>query len=116
MPSTKIFLHKEGTIKIDSTVSAADGSYIFNNMPNGNYTLTVLPSIPWGGVNSTDALIIRKYLISEYTLDSLQMKAADINGNGSINSTDALLIRRRLAGIDAGFSAGDWVLQMFMLQ
>lgn len=97
------------------TIIYADnnGNYTWPDLANGTYlTMLTQSNRAWGGVNSTDALQIRRYLTSAVTLDSLQMLAADINNDGQITSTDALLLRRRLVGVDSGFSAGDWILTM----
>jgi len=97
--------------KIDSTVTGAGGAFTFYNVPNGVYTLSESTSKEWNGVNSTDALLIRRYLSGLGILDSLQIKCADVNGNGSLNSTDALIIRRRLAGAISNFTVPDWVFE-----
>lgn len=109
LPGSLIYLLKNGITKCDSVFTGFNGEFQFNNVENGIYSLSVLPAVKWGGVNSTDGLLIRKYQIGEYLFDSLQQKAADVNGNSFINSTDALYIRRRVAGLDSTFAAGDWV-------
>ena len=108
LSNAKVYLYN-GTAVFDSTFTDANGAFVFNAKPNGNYTLSASCNKTWGGVNSTDALLIRKYLAGTSSLDSLQAKSADANGSSSINSTDALLIRRRVTGIDSTFKIGDWV-------
>lgn len=107
--SSKIYLLKNGITKIDSTITGTNGTFQFNNVENGAYSFNIIPALPWDGVNSTDALMLRKFLIGEFAMDTLQQKGADVNANGNINSTDALYIRRRIAGWDTSFAAGDWV-------
>lgn len=108
--NAKVLLIKQG-VTIDSVITDASGNYLFNSVQNGTYNIKLKNMPVAGGVNSTDALQIRRYLAGLSTFDSLQIKAADINLSGSINSTDALLIRRRLALIDTAFTAGDWVFE-----
>lgn len=106
--NTKIFLYN-GTTLLDSTITDAGGAYAFTNKTNGTYSVSASCNKPWGGVNSTDALLIRRYIVGTSAFDTLQIKSADVNGSSSINSTDALLIRRRVTGIDSTFKIGDWV-------
>lgn len=93
------------------------GEYSIDNLENGTYTMLV-SSLNAGytsldGVNSTDALQIRRYLVSASMLDSMQMLAADINNDHAISSSDALLLRRRIAGIDSQFSSGSWIFDHY---
>lgn len=111
LPNISIIL-KSPTATIDSAKTDINGNYSFNSVPNGNYTFEITKFPVWGGVNSTDALMIRRYLAGLITFNSLQIKAADVNGSSTINSTDALLIRRRLASLDSTFKAGDWAFEI----
>lgn len=98
-------------IVVDSVITNASGSFQFNSVPAGSYNFILKEFPAAGGVNSTDALVIRRYLTGLTTFDSLQIKAADVNGSKTINSTDALLIRRKIASVDTAFKAGDWVYE-----
>ena len=90
------------------------GNYSVDGLEKGMYAFLAPENhYKWGGVNSTDALAIRRYLASLVTLDPMQLLAADINGDGKVTSTDALLLRRRIAGIDTSFAAGDWIYNNF---
>ena len=89
--------------------SGADGSYMCENIPVGEYTITGEKVGNWGGANSTDALLMQRHFISAQLItDALVLKAADVNVSGTINSTDALLAQRRFIGAINTFSAGDW--------
>lgn len=105
---TKVYL-KNDTGVIDSAVTDNSGNYTFNAVANGNYSLDAVCAKEWAGVNSTDALNIRKYQVGLITIEGLRLKAGDNNGNGSVNSTDALNIRKRLASLITSFSIPDWV-------
>ncbi|MCX6229931.1 MAG: cohesin domain-containing protein [Bacteroidetes bacterium] len=85
------------------------GYYEFTNIISGNYTVRAIPSISWGGVNSTDALIIKKYTVGLITLSNLPLRAADVNKSNTVNSTDALLLQLRSIGTIGQFTLGDWV-------
>ena len=104
----KVYLIKNSTV-IDSTNSAADGSFKFNSVQNGSYSIKLGNMPAWGGVNSTDALWLRQFVIGARSFDSLQIKASDVNLSGSVNSTDALLIRQRTVNLINSFPVADWV-------
>ena len=106
--NVKVYLSKNSTV-VDSAVTNQSGNFTFSNKEKGTYTISCACTQQWGGVNSTDALVIRRFLAGISNLDALQTLSADVNKSGSVNSTDALLIRKRVAGIDNTFSAGDWV-------
>jgi len=108
--NSKVCFNNENGI-IDSTLTDDNGYFIFSNKPTGNYYLTATCNKPAGGVNSTDALMIRRFQAGAMSFDSLQLKAADVNGSSTINSTDALLIRRKVAGIDSEFKIGNWTFE-----
>lgn len=108
--NVKVIL-KNSTGIIDSAFTDNNGEYKFSGKTADTYTLSVFSPSGWGGVNSTDALLIRRYLSAITSFDALQLKAADVNKSGGVNSTDALMIRRRLASIDTSFSAGNWVFE-----
>lgn len=109
LSSVKVFLSTQGML--DSTTTDQSGNYSFNLKANGTYNLSCKSTKPWGGANSTDALLIRKYVVESVTFDALQMKASDLNLSGSINSTDALLLRKRIVFADSVYAAGDWVFE-----
>ncbi|TYQ15382.1 UNVERIFIED_CONTAM: hypothetical protein Cloal_1829 [Acetivibrio alkalicellulosi] len=49
-----------------------------------------------GKINSTDFVLLRRYLLGIIDEFSASEKAADLNGDGKINSTDLVLLRRYL--------------------
>lgn len=110
LSGVKVFL-KNATATIDSTITDSTGSYTFNQVANGNYTLDAACTKEWVGVNATDALNIRKYLVGSYTLEGIRFKSADNNGSDSVNSTDALNIRKRLVSLINSFTIPDWVFE-----
>lgn len=107
LTATKVYLKNAAAI-IDSAVTDTAGNFVFRSVANGSYTLDASCTKEWGGVNSTDALNIRKYQVGTYVLEGLRLKAGDNNGNGAVNSTDALNIRKRLASLIAAFTVPDW--------
>ena len=105
--NVKLFLNNS---QIDSTITNSSGQYYFTNVANGTYQINASSTIPWGGVNSTDALIIKRQVVGLDTLKGIMLTAADVNVSGTVNSTDALIIQRRVVGMINSFSpGGDWV-------
>lgn len=92
-----------------NTVTDADGNYSFMNLTAGNYTLSAKKIGNWGGVNSTDALLALKYSSKKIYLDSLQLKAADVNNDGIIDGRDASMIAKRFVGSVKYFNIPDWI-------
>jgi len=110
LSNVNVNLLQNGNI-ISSSASGTTGDYLFNNVVNGSYSLNSSSTKIWGGVNSTDALQIRRHIAGISLLTGLRLLAADVNASSTITSTDALLIRRRVAGLDATFASGDWLFE-----
>jgi len=58
-----------------------------------------------GKVNSTDYLVLKRYLLGTIDKESDPnfLKAADLNRDGRVNSTDMSLMKRYLLGIITSF-------------
>ncbi len=108
--NVKVVLKKSGIIT-DSTVTNASGNYEFLNIVNGLYNLTPFTTKLWGGANSTDALIIRRYTAGLHTLSGLRLKCADVDNDNLVNTADGLNIKRRIVGLISSFNIGDWVFE-----
>ncbi len=111
-----ITLTDAGNQPIGSTVSDNSGYYSFEVTAPGIYHLEVLPALPWGGVNSTDALRIVQHFAGVSPLDGLALAAADVNANGYVNAGDALAVLKRFAGLTNSFPSGDWVFELPLIQ
>lgn len=109
--NSKIYgIDSEGIVK-DSAITDSIGIYKLQKLTDGNYTIKIVPSEPWGGVEPTDALLVNRYYIGVYKFkDGLKKRAADVNVDGKINPLDALLINRRYIKSINSFKAGDWIL------
>lgn len=64
-----------------------------------------------GAVNAVDALRLMRYLYGLDSLDSLQMAAADMNGDGQIDSTDVQNILFYFSDLWQGSPEAGWVLE-----
>ncbi|MGD1044890.1 MAG: T9SS type A sorting domain-containing protein [Bacteroidota bacterium] len=93
---------------LTTTSATTTGAYSFASVTAGTYTLTASKTGNWGGVTSTDALLVALNAVTP-TYTGLVFKAADVNSSGTVTSTDALLIQlRAVSGTTTNYTAGDW--------
>jgi len=100
-----------GPIIVQSTVTDALGYFEFGPQENGFYLLSSSTAKPWGGVNSTDALIIMEHFVGSISLSGIRLIAADVNASGFVNAGDALFAAQRFAYVINSFPAGDWAFE-----
>jgi hypothetical protein len=100
-----------------TAITDVNGNYKFNYVWKGNYSMTVSGSpFAFGGINSTDALQIKRHGIGIITLTGLRLAAADVNQSTTVNSSDALLVSRRSVGISVPtWTLPDWMYESFSL-
>jgi hypothetical protein len=103
-----VVLRKHGEWAGDTAIGVA-GQFGFYGLPAGLYGIEPRVSVPWGGVNASDALRVSQHFSGSQPLSSFPLLAADVNASQSVNATDALLITQRFAGLISSFTAGDWV-------
>ena len=94
---------------VGTTVCDATGAFGWNNLPVSTLNPEWYYSMGWGGVNSSDALLVSRAFSNLISLSGLRALAADVNGNGVVNNSDALIIARRISGLGGTFAGGDWV-------
>ena len=107
--NTKVYLRTFAGTIVDSAITASNGNFQFYDTPAGTYKFKVTVTKTWGGVNSTDALLVSKHYVMLALLTGLNKSAADVNNSGFINSLDALIIAKRFTGIISTFSLPDWL-------
>ena len=108
MPSVWVYLANTSDIIIDSVLTSGSGTFIFSKVSYGNYYVYAKPTVSYGGLNSTDALMIRRHIVNISLLGGITLKAADVNNSNTVSSADALLILRRTVGLSTSFPSGDW--------
>jgi len=110
LENTKIYLiDTEGISDTDSVFTETDGYFLFEDVKASTYILEPSVTIPWGGGNATDALLVNRFAIGTYSFTEFREVAADVNLSATVNATDGLLIKRRSIGSITSFIAGDWV-------
>ncbi len=107
-----VLKNKEGN-EIATTMSDAEGKYVFDKLDKGEYTLTASTGKIWRKVIPIDALFINRSFISVYKIGSeFKKKAADVDGNKSVTPIDALFINRRFLGMVKTFKISDWLFDI----
>ena len=109
LSNTKVYLLNSAFAPIDSVTTDISGLFSFYFYPPGTYYLDAFTDKPWGGVNSTDALVVQRHVINLNPLSGLRLTGADVNNSNTVSSVDALLILRRTLGLDSLFDKPDWV-------
>lgn len=98
-----------GGTTIASTTTNTSGVYAFSAYTSGSYQMQITPTSAWGGVNSTDALLILNHFAQITSLTGMKLAAADVNWSHTINGTDALYVMKRFAGQITSFPSGDYL-------
>jgi hypothetical protein len=111
LDSVRLYLlDKETLAIIDSTTTDVNGSYIFEDIQIGSYTIICQFDKEWRGGNPADALLIIKNFINTFDFNSdLKRRSANVNNDGSINPVDALFVNKRYIQTVTSFKSGDWV-------
>ena len=83
-------------------VSASDPDhealqFATNTLPSGS-SIAALGDIKADGLTALDASLILKYLAGNLILNDVELKRADVNGDGIVTQEDAKLIIKSLAG------------------
>ena len=100
-----------GNVVISDTTDSS-GYYDMAGYANGNYLLDASVNYSWGGVTSTDALLVTRVFNALTSMSPLRLKAGDVNLNNAINGSDALLISRRVTGVIGTFVTGNFTINL----
>ncbi|MBP7496234.1 MAG: hypothetical protein KA792_01035 [Bacteroidales bacterium] len=114
MKNILVYLKTDALVKLDSTYTDQNGSYIFNNVKNGKYIVDVhISTTPnLSAIQPSDALYINRYFLKIYKFtDKIFEKAADVNKDGNITPIDALFINRYFINIIKKFPSGTWYVE-----
>jgi len=97
-----------GTV-VETATTNSSGNYVFENLPDGVYTIESATARPWTGVTASDALLFSKHIANIAQLQGIYLASGDVNGSGSLTAADLLLIKKRIANIINSFPVGDWL-------
>ena len=112
MPNIQLTLINSELVTLGTTTTDVNGHFVFSNVPDGVYTLSLSSSDTWGGANSTDALLINKYFVKLYNFkDALVTRAANVDNDaqGKPTATDGLYIMKRFIKVITSFKISDWL-------
>jgi hypothetical protein len=80
--------------------SDGSGNYAFPSVSGGDHKLTPAKSDQFdNGITAMDASYVLQHLVGLITLNSYQLTAADVNGNGFVSAMDASYILQKLVGL-----------------
>lgn len=98
LPGAALSLVGVGT---HAEVSDSEGTYLFSDLPTGDYTLTPSKQDGAGAISAMDASLILQAEAGLMALSPAQQLAADVNRNGSITSMDASYVLEHSVGLRA---------------
>jgi hypothetical protein len=103
-----VLKNSSGTV-VGSATTDATGNYSFQELQNGEYTISPATFKTWGGVTASDVLLFKKHIANISYLQGIFLASGDVNGSGSLTASDVLLIKKRIASIVNSFPEGDWL-------
>ena len=110
LKNTNVVLYDNTGAQAGTGTTNNAGQVIFQNITNGTgyYILADLSGKPYGGINSTDALLIALDFANLVSLSGMKDRAGDIDENGTGNANDALQVANRFVGNPYTFNQ-DWL-------
>ncbi|MHC1706704.1 MAG: C25 family cysteine peptidase [Bacteroidales bacterium] len=115
LDSVVVYLIQAGDTLAEAQ-TGSNGEFLFSQINEGAYQITGRCYKSWGGVNSSDALMIMRHFVHIITLNGIAKKAADVDHNNIANALDAYSVQGRFVGILSGFPGGDWVFEEKTIQ
>ncbi|MBE0640971.1 MAG: hypothetical protein IH599_02980, partial [Bacteroidales bacterium] len=97
-----------GSMVVETAVSNASGHYLYREVLQGEYSMQVDYTAPWGGGNAVDALLVARHFAALEDLAPVPLGAADVNASGFVNAMDAQVIATRFVAMIDSFPSGDW--------
>ncbi len=108
MGDIQLFLFDANYNIVDSTITNANGKFVFKDMDMGDYILGGnLDQLPCG-VDLEDAYLIEQHLLGNDTLTPFQLFSADVNEDGAVTWDDYYIITDWWLTHGIPFPAGDW--------
>ena len=92
-----------------TTLSLADGTYSFTNVPAaGNYTINATKNSEPAGISAFDASLAARHAASLIALNTDQQIAADASNNSVVSASDATLIANSAIDVPNESIVGTW--------
>ena len=93
---------------VATTVTNNDGTYLFTNVSDGDYSVKATTDKPSLGYTMKDCYSVLMYLRGYMTLNNIQKLAADVDNNNTIDLKDLSLMIAAWARPSVTFPAGAW--------
>ncbi len=100
----------QGASALEATMTDSDGNYAFPAMNMGGaYTIDPISNTDYlNGVTTLDLVLIQRYILGLYELDSeYKVIAADINNDRSVSAIDLVDLRSVILGVTDQFKNND---------
>ncbi len=95
MGNVELWLMEGTSHTATATTGSGSGNYMFNSLPDGNYTIVVHEnSRQVGGINATDAAQLNWWSTHPYDIEQVRYQSADVQNDYWIQSTDAYMVQR----------------------
>ena len=110
LKNVRLLLNNHLNHIIDSAYTDINGNFVFNNIGNGTYAISVNSNANAGSINPADALnVLREFIQLSIPSDNLKINAGDVDNNKIVDPLDALFINRYYIKQINLFRAGKWL-------
>jgi hypothetical protein len=110
-PISGTLLQLDGEGASSTTSTATDGSFTFEDVEPGSYTLSPSneTSDPSRGISALDLVLMQRDILGLEPLGGPHQRlAADVNGSASITALDIVLTQRVILALSSSVPAGFW--------
>ena len=115
MDACTVMLYDDADILVGSTTTDALGYYEFTGIADGNYTINLATTKPWGGLSMNDVQVTWQYVTGAgVVLTDLEFLASDVTWDTNVLMVDVQLMRQRVSNNPPGtvFIAPDYVYEI----
>ena len=107
-----VSLYDDADAFVGSTTTDGSGFYEFTGVPDGNYTLNISTTKPWGGLSMNDVQVLRQSVTGMIpALTGLDYLAGDVTWNTILAMDDVQLMRQVVTSNPPGttFNSPDYI-------
>jgi len=107
-----VMLYDDADAMVGSTVTAVNGYYEFTDIADGNYTINLSTTKPWGGLSMNDVQIVWQAVTGVIgALTDLDFLAGDVTWNTIMAMDDVQLMRQVVTANPPGttFNSPDYI-------
>lgn len=110
MTAIPVVLKNNAGVPVANTTTSGTGGYSFGSLPNGNYSIELSTTKPWGGVTTMDVTIYKKHIgnVPGFILSGLRLQSGDVDASTTLTAVDLTLIKQRIGAQISSFASGDW--------